>query len=70
MGERYYSEFELGHEHLYLELERLKAENYSLKRQLSHNRNVNKRQSKLIASLQKKIKTGDKYGKKPRREWQ
>ncbi len=69
MGERYYSEFEIGHEQLYLELERLKAENYSLKRQLSHNRNTTKGQSKMIASLQKQLKDGKKHGKKPRREW-
>lgn len=56
MGEPYHSEFSINHENLYLELERLKSENYGLKRQLKHQRNINKGQSKLIASLEKKLK--------------
>jgi hypothetical protein len=56
MEDKYYSEFDLNHEELYAELERLKAENYHLKRQLSHKQNINRGQSKLIASLEKKLK--------------
>jgi len=56
MGEAYYSEFDINHETVYAELERLKSENYHLKRQLAHKQNINRGQSKLIASLEKKLK--------------
>lgn len=56
MGEPYYSEFNISHEELYSELERLKSENYHLKRQLSHKQNINRGQSKQIAALEKKLK--------------
>lgn len=60
MGEPYYSEFNINHEELYLELERVKSENYHLKRQLSHKNNINRGQSKTIAALEKKLKHNNK----------
>lgn len=60
MGEPYYSEFGINHEALYAELERVKSENYHLKRQLSNKNNINRGQSKTIASLEKKLKTVNK----------
>lgn len=60
MGEPYYSEFNINHEELYLELERVKSENYHLKRQLSNKQNINRGQSKQIASLEKKLKANNK----------
>ena len=60
MGENYYSEFDLNHEEMYAELERLKSENYHLKRQLSHKQNINRGQSKQIAALEKKLKEVNK----------
>lgn len=56
MGEPYYSEFNLSHETVYLEMERLKSENYHLKKQLSNKNNINRGQSKTIASLERKLK--------------
>lgn len=56
MGEPYHSEFNLSHEDVYAELGRIKAENYHLKRQLKHRNNINRGQSKLIASLEKELK--------------
>lgn len=56
MGEPYYSEFNITHEEVYAELARVKAENYHLKGQLKHQRNINRGQSKLIGSLEKKLK--------------
>ncbi len=41
---------------LYLELERLKSENYHLRRQLKNQRSINKGQAKLIKTLEKKLK--------------
>jgi regulator of replication initiation timing len=60
MGEVYYSEFNINHEELYAEMERLKSENYHLKRQLSHKQNINRGQSKHIATLEKKLKAVNK----------
>lgn len=62
MGEPYYSEFGIQHETLYLELEKLKSENFHLKKQLSNKNNINRGQSKTIASLERKLK--DKNGNK------
>lgn len=60
MGEPYHSEFNISHENVYAELARVKGENYHLKRQLKNKNNINRGQSKLIASLQKELKqTGD-----------
>lgn len=59
MGEEYHSEFAISHEELYAELERLKSENYHLRRQLSNKNNIDKGQKKLIQKLEKKLK---KYG--------
>lgn len=56
MGQPYHSEFNISHEDLYAELERLKSENYHLKRQLKHKNNINGGQSKQIAALEKKLK--------------
>lgn len=56
MGEPYYSDFNLNHETLYLELEQLRSENYHLKRQLSNKHNITRGQSKTIAALEKKLK--------------
>lgn len=56
MGEPYYSDFNLNHETLYLELEQLRSENYHLKRQLSNKNDITRGQSKLIASLERKLK--------------
>lgn len=44
----------------YVELERLRAENYHLKRQLKHVRDTNRAQKKLIASFEKKLKEQNK----------
>lgn len=60
MTERFYSTFGLNHEDVYLELEKVKAENYHLKRQLSNKNNINRGQSKTIASLEKKLKEVNK----------
>lgn len=60
MGEPYYSEFNINYEQLYLELERVKSENYHLKRQLSNKQNINRGQSKQIAALEKKLKNKNK----------
>lgn len=57
MGERqYYSEFDLGHEQAYAELERLKSENYHLRRQLQHANNINRGQKKKLTAMEKKLK--------------
>lgn len=56
MGEAYHSEFNISHEELYSQMEKLKSENYHLKRQLAHKNNINKGQQKTIASLERKLK--------------
>jgi multidrug resistance efflux pump len=53
-------EFELNYEELYAELERLRGENYHLKRQLRNKNNRLSGQSKFIASLEKKLKERNK----------
>ena len=57
MGEPYHSDFDISHETLYAELERLKAENYHLRKQLRNKNDINRGQKKLITSLQKKLKS-------------
>lgn len=60
LADPYYSDYGINHEKLYLELEQIKSENYHLKRQLRHKNNIIHGQSKLIASLEKKIKDRNK----------
>lgn len=56
MTSQYFSEFDISHEHLYNELDRLRSENYHLKNRLSHIQNINKGQSKQITAMSRKLK--------------
>lgn len=55
--EGYCSDYDISHEELYLELERLKAENYGLRRQL-RNKSISVRNlKKTIRAMNKKLKS-------------
>lgn len=72
----YVSSYNINHEHIYYEVERLKQENFHLRRQLAHKQNINRGQSRIIAAQNKKLKryneeeqhyrNGQKRGKRGR----
>lgn len=56
MDDRYFSDFNLPHEEVYLELKKVKSRNYHLSRKLEEQERVSKGQSKLIAELRRENK--------------
>jgi hypothetical protein len=60
MGEPYLSDFDISHERLYAEMERLKSENYHLKRQLRKKNDRLKGQDNYIGTLEKKLRHSNK----------
>lgn len=57
--EGYCSDYDISHEELYLELERLRAENYGLRRQLRNKNRSNKELKKTIRAMNKKLKNSN-----------
>lgn len=53
---QYYSDFNLNHEQVYAENEKLKSENHQLRKKLSKKRDRIKGQDRYISKLERKVK--------------
>ena len=56
MDERYFSDFNLPHEEVYLELRKVKSRNYHLSKKIEEQERLNRSQSKLITELRRENK--------------